>query len=139
MLQRIISRVRRGRDTDAAAAMRQGYPMIQGFENIQKMSKDSMDVAVKSLGTVTKSVQTIATEAADYSKKSFEHGTATLEKLMGVKSLEKAMEIQSDYAKSAYESFVAQATKMSGLYSDLAKEIAKPVQTAMANAQPAAK
>ena len=49
-------------------------------------------------------------------KKSFEDGSAALEKLFGAKSLEKAIEIQSDYAKSAYEGFVAEATKMGELY-----------------------
>jgi hypothetical protein len=74
-------------------------------------------------------VQTIAAETADYSKKSFEEGSAALEKLLGAKSLDKAIEIQTTYAKSAYESFVAQATKMGELYSDLAKETYKPFES----------
>ena len=56
---------------------------------------------------------------ADYSKKSFEDGTKVMEKLLGAKSLDKAIEIQTDYAKSAYEGFVAQATKIGELYADL--------------------
>ena len=51
---------------------------------------------------------------------------------MGSKSLEKAMEVQTDYVKSAYEGFVSEATKLSTLYSDLAKETYKPFETAMA-------
>ena len=35
---------------------------------------------------------------------------------MGAKSLEKAMEVQSDYLKTAYEDFVAEATKLGELY-----------------------
>ena len=77
-------------------------------------------------------MQAIAAEVADYSKKSFEDSTAVVEKLMGSKSLEKAMEVQTDYVKSAYEGFVSEATKLSTLYSDLAKETYKPFETAMA-------
>ena len=79
----------------------------------------------------------IATEFADYSKKSFEHGSAALEKLLGAKSPDKAIEIQSDYVKTAYEGFVAQATKIGELYTDLAKESYKPLEGIMAKVAPA--
>jgi hypothetical protein len=105
---------------------------MKGFEDVQKLSKDNMDLAMKSLGTVSKSFQAIAVEVADYSKKSFEEGSATLEKLLGAKSLEKAIEIQSEYAKSAYEGFIAGATRIGELYADLAKETFKPFETALA-------
>jgi len=55
-----------------------------------------MDMAMASFGAWTKNAQAIAAEIADYSKKSFEESTAVLEKLMGAKSLEKAMEVQSE-------------------------------------------
>jgi len=92
---------------------------------------------VKSFGALSKATQTIATEVADYSKKSFEDSTKVLEKLFGAKSLEKAIEIQTDYAKSAYEGFVAQATKMGELYADLAKESYKPYEAFVSKAAPA--
>jgi hypothetical protein len=84
--------------------------MVSNIEDMQQFGKDNMDAAMKSFGALSKSVQAIAIEMADYSKKLFEQGTATAEKLIGAKSLEKAIEVQSDYAKSSYESFVAEAT-----------------------------
>lgn len=108
--------------------------MIKGFEDVQKMSKDSMDATMKSLGVLSKATQAIAAEVADYSKKSFEDGTKVVEKLLGAKSLDKAIEIQADYAKSAYEGFVAQATKISELYADFAKETYKPFEAYVAKA-----
>lgn len=98
------------------------------IEDMQQFGKDNMDAAMKSFGALSKSVQAIAIEMADYSKKLFEQGTATAEKLIGAKSLEKAIEVQSDYAKSSYESFVAEATKLGELYADLAKEAYKPFE-----------
>jgi hypothetical protein len=111
--------------------------MLNNFEDIQKLGKENVDVAMKQFGTVSKGFQTIATEFADYSKKSFEHGSAALEKLLGAKSLDKAIEIQSDYVKTAYEGFVAQATKIGELYTDLAKESYKPLEGIMAKVAPA--
>ena len=106
--------------------------MIKNFDEVQKYGKENMDVALKSFGAVSTKMQAIAAEVADYSKKSFEDSTAVVEKLMGSKSLEKAMEVQTDYVKSAYEGFVSEATKLSTLYSDLAKETYKPFEPAMA-------
>src|ERR1700752_3873872 len=96
--------------------------MLKNFDDMQKYGKDNMDATMKMWGQISKGFQTIAAETADYSKKSFEEGSATLEKLLGAKSLEKAIEIQTAYAKTAYEGFVAQATKIGELYADLAKE-----------------
>ncbi|MGB7098724.1 MAG: phasin family protein [Xanthobacteraceae bacterium] len=103
-------------------------------EQMQKMGKDSMDMAMASFGALSKNAQAIATEVADYSKKSFEGSAAAWEKLMGAKSLEKAMEVQSEYLKSSYEDFVAQSTKLSELYTDLAKQAYKPFEGVMAKA-----
>jgi hypothetical protein len=102
--------------------------MIQQFDQIQKLGQDNMDAVMKTFGAVSKSAQTIATETADFAKKSFETGTSTFEKLIGAKSLDKAIEIQSEYVKSAYEGFVAQSTKMGELYANIAKEAFKPYE-----------
>ena len=83
------------------------------FDDANKKSKEAIDVAVKSYSAWTKGLQAIATEAADYSKKSFEEGVAHVEKLSATKSVEAAFELQTNYIKSSYEGFVAEATKIS--------------------------
>ena len=109
--------------------------MVKNLEEMTQASKESMDLAMKSMGTVSKSAQAIIVEMTDYSKKAFEEGTAALEKLFGAKSLEKAIELQTEYAKSAYEGFVAEATKIGELYADMAKESYKPFESMMAKAK----
>ena len=110
--------------------------MLKNFEEFQKLGKDNVDVAMKQFGTVSKGWQAIATEFADYSKKSFEDGSAALEKLFGAKSLETAIEVQSNYVKTTYEGFVAEATKLGELYTDLAKESYKPFEGFLAKVSP---
>jgi len=111
--------------------------MMKSFEDVQKYGNESMDATMKSVGATTKSVQAIAAEVTDYSKKSFEESTAAFEKLLGAKTLEKAIELQSEYAKAAYEGFVAEATKLGELYTDLAKEVYKPFEGYLAKLTPA--
>lgn len=102
--------------------------MIKSFEDMQKFGKDGADATMKSWGALSKSVQAIAVEMADYSKKAFEDGAAATEKLFSAKSLEKAIEVQSDYFKTAYEGFVSESTKLGELYSDMAQELYKPFE-----------
>ena len=68
----------------------------------------------------------IATSYGDYTKKSFEDTKLFVEKLSGVKSFDKAIEVQIEFAKTAYETFVTESRKIGMLYSDLAKQSHKP-------------
>jgi phasin family protein len=83
-------------------------------------------------------IQAIATAYGDYSKKSYEDTKSFVEKLSGVKSLDKAIEVQTEYAKSAYESFVAESQKIAGLYTDLVKQAYKPLEGVVGKFAPAA-
>jgi hypothetical protein len=123
-------------------AGRERDDMVKTFEDLQQVSKDNVDVTLKAFGAlskgtqaISKGTQAIAVEVADYSKKAFEEGTAALEKLFGVKSVDKAIEVQTEYAKTAYEGFVAKASKIGELYADLAKETYKPFETLIAKAK----
>jgi len=95
---------------------------------MQKFGKDSRDMAMATFGAWTKNAQAIATEFADYSKKSIEDSTAALEKLMRAKNLEAAMAVQTEYLKSSYEGFVAQSAKIGEMCAGLAKETYKPFE-----------
>ena len=111
--------------------------MLKNLDDVQKLSKDNVEAAVRSFGAASKGYQAIAAEMTNYSKKWFEDGTAAMERLLGAKTLEKAIEVQSDYVKTAYEGFVAEATKLGELYTDLAKETYKPFEGLLAKVAPA--
>jgi Phasin protein len=69
------------------------------------------------------SIQTIANAYGNYTKKSFQDTRSLVEKLMGVRSFDKAIEVQTEFARQAYVSFVAESQKICELYSELAKQI----------------
>ena len=110
--------------------------MVKNFDDMQKLGKDNMDATMNSFGAFSKSAQAIAAAITDYSKKSFEEGGLAVEKLFGAKTLEKVIEIQTDYAKSSYEAFIGEATKIGTLYADLAKESYKPFEAYISKAAP---
>jgi hypothetical protein len=100
------------------------FPEIKAFDTAQ------FEAFTAAADSSTKGLQAIAAETTDYSKKSFEKTRQLCEKLVGVKKIEVAIKLQLDFAKSAYEDFVAQATKMGGMYSSLAKESFKSINAA---------
>jgi phasin family protein len=106
--------------------------MLKGFEEFQKVGKDGFDAAVRSFGEVNKGFQAIAAEVTDFSKKAFEDSTRAFEQLIGAKSIEQAIEIQSQYAKKAYDAYVAEMSKLGEMYVGLAKDAYKPVEAAFA-------
>jgi hypothetical protein len=107
-------------------------------EDIQQYGKEQLETVVASATSVQHGVQAIALAYGDYAKKSFEDGKALAEKLSSVKSLDKAIEVQTDYVKTAYDGFVAESQKLAGLYADLAKQTFKPLEGLVAKFTPAA-
>jgi hypothetical protein len=102
--------------------------MINGFEDIQKTGREGMSRALESFGAFSRGLQTLASESAGFSKRSFEDGAAHLEKIMGARSIDVAFEAQSDYVRSSYEKAVGQAARLGELYIDLVKETVKPFE-----------
>jgi phasin family protein len=78
--------------------------------------------------TFATSLQTIASAHADFAKKLMQHGSEFISQLTSIKEPAKLMELQSEYAKNAYETFVAQSKKISELYVELFKQMTKPLE-----------
>jgi phasin family protein len=106
--------------------------MAINFEEYQNFGKAQLEAVQAAATEVSKQLQAIAAETTDYSKKSVENGSAFVEKLLGVKELNEAIALQQEFAKTSYEGFVAQVTKLGELYTNVAKEAFKPVEAAIA-------
>ena len=91
---------------------------LQGYE-------EQNDAAMASTKTLMGSVKTIATAHAEYNKEAFQDGSEFISKLTSLKSPDEAMKLQADYARSAYETFVAESKKISELYTDFFKQTFK--------------
>ena len=98
--------------------------------DIKAFGRAPFEAFTAATASSTKGLQTIAAETTDYSKKSFEKSRVLFEKLSGVKKIDEAIQLQSDFAKSAYEDFMAQATKIGEMYSSLTAEAFKPITVA---------
>jgi hypothetical protein len=72
------------------------------------------------------SIQTIANAYRDYTRKSLQESGSFVEKHMGVRSFDKAIEVQTEFARQAYANFIAESQKVWDLYSELTKQTFRP-------------
>ncbi len=72
--------------------------------------------------SVQKHLTAITTAQTEFAKSSFEASKVYFEKLAGVKSPDKFVELTTEYAKSAQDTFVAEATKIDEPYKTVAQE-----------------
>ena len=101
------------------------------FDNVQKLSKDGVDAAMKSFEVLSKGAQSAAVDAGDFAKRSYEQGASAMQKLAGVRTLDKAMEVQTEFMRASYDNLVAHATKLGTAYTAMAKEAFAPVEAMM--------
>jgi phasin family protein len=102
--------------------------MFNNMEVMQKYGKSQVEALTTASSTFTKGLQQIAEETAGYSKKQFKTSSAALQELFGAKTVEQAIEIQTNFAKTSFDSLVAQSTKVGELYNNLVTEAMKPAE-----------
>jgi hypothetical protein len=108
----------------------------RNLSQLQDESREQINAAAASMNSFPDSFQAIATAYSDYAKKSFEDTRSFVEKLSGVKSVDKAIEIQTEFAKSTFETYMAESQKIAALYRDLAAESCKPFGGFLAGMSP---
>ena len=99
-------------------------------DQLQRAAEGGWEAAGRSITEVNRGFQALAAEMTEYSKKTFEDAIRTWEQLIGVKSLEQAIEIQSQYAKRVYDNHMAEMTKLGEMYARMVRGAAQPVEQA---------
>lgn len=94
-----------------------------------------LELGLRNMTDLSTSAQAIVTQSADYTQSSIEHAARALEKLIEARSVESAVQIQSEFGRAAYETFVAEGTKLGGLYADLARQAYKPFKSMVARSR----
>ena len=109
--------------------------MSMNFEEVQKLSQKNIETTMAAFGAVSNKAQAIGAEMADFSKRSIDNGNKAMEKMLAVKSLDNALEVQGEYMKTAFADCMAGMTKFGELYAKLAEEAFKPFADQVAKAK----
>ncbi len=111
------------------------FPQAVGkFDEAAAFAKESMDASLASAAVASKSFDAMADEFVAFGKKAAETSFANVKALQGVKSFQDLMELQTGFARSAFDTAFAGATKMAELAVKAANEASEPMQSRVAKA-----
>jgi phasin family protein len=96
-------------------------------EELTELSKGNVEAMVASTKVAAKAVETIGQEVAEFSRKSFEDASAALKGFADVKSPTDFFRLQSDFARSQFDTMVAETSKLSETMIKFAGQAAEPI------------
>ena len=108
--------------------------MSKSFEDFSSFAQGSMDAFMKAANVAVKSTEEMNSEAMSFSKKSMEEGVAAAKELASSKSVMELMEKQSDFAKTWFDGYVKQVTKMNEMAMSASKDAMEPIASRMTEA-----
>ena len=112
---------------NGADAIKVGFEKaLKSYDVVLGFGKDTAEAYAKSATVAGKGVETLNNEIYAYSKQSIEDTVAATKAVMGSKSVHEAFEFQTDFAKSAFEAYVAELSKLSELSTAAAKNSFAP-------------
>lgn len=113
--------------------------MFKSIEDFQKFSAGQMEAAAYSATVFTQGVQQLFSETTALSRKSVETGTEAFQSLLASRSIDRAVQVQLDFVKSAYDGMVSGSSTIGGIVSSTAQGMVKPLESAFAKMQNAAR
>lgn len=98
-------------------------------EEMTEFTRGNVEALVASSKVAARGVEALSQEAADYSRKSFEEASSVLRSFTDVKSPSDFFRVQSEFAKSQFDSMVAESSKLSEAMLKLAGEVFEPLSS----------
>lgn len=102
------------------------------IEEANDFAKGNVEAIVESSKIAAKGLETLGQDAAEYSRKSFETATAALKTFGTVKSPTELFKLQSDFFRTSFDSYVAEASKNTEAMLKLAGDAAQPLSSRFA-------
>jgi len=100
---------------------------VTALSEVGAFGKENVEALMASATAATKGMEVLSARAVAYSKSAMEDHVAAAKALMTSKSVQEALERQSDYARKAFDGYVAEMNKMSELMTGIAKDSMKPL------------
>ena len=112
-----------------AEALKVGFEKaVANYDSLVGYGKDTAEACVKSASIAGKGIESLNSEIYSYSKGAIEETIAAGKALLASKSVHEAFELQTDFAKSAFEAYVEELTKVGELVTATAKDSFAPLQ-----------
>ena len=112
-----------------AEAMKDGFEKaLKGYDHLITFGKDNAEAVVKAANATGKGIETINSEVLAYARKSVEDSMAAAKAVLSSKTMEEAFQVQSEFGKAAYETYVDQLAKFGDMTLAIVRRAAEPLQ-----------
>jgi len=102
---------------------------VELMGDMNAFSKSNMEAMAESTRIATKGFEQLGTRAATYSRDSFEKGVEAARSLTSAKSVQEAIELQTNYSKTAFETYLEELNQMTGMFASMVREASEPLNT----------
>lgn len=104
---------------------------LAALNEMNAHSKKNLEAVVASVTAATKGAESLGAQAMAYSKRAVEDNVAAAKALSGAKSVQEAVELQTSWAKSSLELYMAEVGKMGETVAGAVKDSMKPLNERM--------
>jgi phasin family protein len=98
-----------------------------GLAELNAHSKQNLEAMVASATAAQKGVETLSAQSVAFTKKSWEDGVAAAQSMAQARSIQELLELQTSWAKSATEAYLAEVTKATDVMTASVKDSFKPI------------
>ena len=114
---------------NGAEAFKNGFEKaVKGYDQVLGFSKETAEAYLKAANVTGKGVETFHNEFYAFSKQSVEDALAATRAVLGSKSIHEALEAQTDFAKTAFDTYVGQVNRLNEIVLSTTKEAFEPIQ-----------
>ena len=99
----------------------------RAIEELTDLTRGNVEAIVASSKVAARGVETLSQEAAEFGRKSFEEASTAVRTFAEVRSATDFFRLQSEFAKTQFDSMVAESSKMSEAVIKLAGEVIEPI------------
>jgi phasin family protein len=100
---------------------------LTALNELNAQSKRNLEAVVASVTAATKGAEALSTQAMTYTKSAMEHQVEQARALTGARSVQEVVELQTTFAKSAMESYIAQMNHAAETLSAAVKDSFRPL------------
>ncbi len=100
---------------------------FQTYDDLTAFNKDTVEAVVASSQILAKGFETVSKTWVAFAQSSMEQSVSAAKALMTVKTLREAMDLQAEFARTSFDTLVAETTKVSELSVKVANEAIEPI------------
>ncbi len=98
-----------------------------GISELNAQGKQNLEALVASAAAAQKGVEALSAQSVAFTKKSWEDGVAAAKSMSQARSIQELLELQTTWAKSATEAYLAEVTRATDVLTASVKDSFKPI------------